>query len=143
MLLKKKIVFCITLCGLFLVAQSFTQKGQHDNEKAQNLKVLPKDISDDDLHKVMHDFSVSLGVRCNHCHVKQETAAGEKPKMDFASDAKPEKGIAREMMKMVDGINHTYMSKIAEGNLEPVTCVTCHNGHVKPLNTVDSLIKKN
>ena len=70
----------------------------------KNLQILSKDISDHDLDSVMHHFSASLGVRCNFCHVMNQDAK----KMDFASDDKPEKNIARKMMLMAIGINKTY-----------------------------------
>jgi hypothetical protein len=41
---------------------------QQEAFKAKNLKVLPKNISKEDLDKVMDGFKASLGVRCNYCH---------------------------------------------------------------------------
>ena len=38
-------------------------------DEFQNLKILPKDISKDDLLVVMRDFSFALDVRCQYCHV--------------------------------------------------------------------------
>jgi hypothetical protein len=97
-------------------------------EQYTNLKVLPKNIAPKDLKKIMiDDFEDGLGVGCNFCHA-QGKEVGE---LDFASDAKPEKNIAREMMRMTLGINKKYL-KIkhpmigAEGLV--VTCNTCHNG---------------
>lgn len=69
-----------------------------------NLQILPKDISNHDLDSVMHHFTASLGVKCNYCHVKNE----EEHKMNFASDDKPEKKIARKMMLMAIDINKNY-----------------------------------
>jgi hypothetical protein len=98
------------------------------DEQYTNLKVLPKNIAPKDLKKIMiDDFEDGLGVGCNFCHA-QGKEVGE---LDFASDAKPEKNIAREMMRMTLGINKKYL-KIkhpmigAEGLV--VTCNTCHNG---------------
>jgi len=34
-------------------------------KKGEGLKVLPKNISREDLHKVMEGFDVALGVKCN------------------------------------------------------------------------------
>src|SRR6516225_1328764 len=62
-----------------------------------NLQVLPKNISSKELNSIMVDeFEDALGVGCNFCH--QEDATTHKP--DYAGDGKPEKGIAREMMRM-------------------------------------------
>ncbi len=69
----------------------------------KNLKILPKNISKHDLDSVMHHFSQSLGVKCNFCHVNN----GPKD-WDFASDAKPEKNMARKMMQLAIDINKNY-----------------------------------
>ncbi|MBV9963550.1 MAG: c-type cytochrome [Parafilimonas sp.] len=95
----------------------------------KNLKVLPKDISKDSLDHVMHNFTASLGVRCNFCHVFNNG------KMDFASDEKEEKEIARYMMTMTAGINKTYFN--SENSTRPDTisvikCFTCHRGSPHP-----------
>src|SRR5262245_44735836 len=51
----------------------------------KNLKVLPKDISRDQLISNMKFFAQSLGVRCVHCHVGE----ADKPlsTFDFAAEA--------------------------------------------------------
>src|SRR6516165_10168722 len=75
--------------------------------KPKNLKVLPKNISHDDLEKVMDGFKAALGVRCDFCHAKlQSDSTGHK--LDFASDEKPEKNIARKMMRMTEKINKKF-----------------------------------
>ena len=126
-----------------IFAQSFTPK-QHEDEKFTNLKLLPKNISDKELHKIMKGYAISLGVRCNFCHVSEIVEGQEHPKFDFASDNKPEKNIARKMMLMVDAINDNYIGKIIGGDhtLEQITCVTCHMGRKTPVISVDSLVKK-
>jgi hypothetical protein len=68
-------------------------------------------------------FSRGLGVDCSHCH---EMA-------NFASNAKPQKRIAREMAAMVNQINASL--KKIEGLKGPdsfVNCTTCHRGELKP-----------
>ena len=70
-----------------------------------------------------------LGVRCNFCH------AYNNGKMDFASDDKEEKNIARYMMNMTAGINKTYFN--SENSTRPdtisvVRCFTCHRGNPHP-----------
>lgn len=138
---NKKLIIIATICLATVTAQTFAKKDDHDHdEKAKNLKVLPKDISMQDLHDVMRTYSKSLGVHCNFCHVSHEVE-GQKPKMDFAADDKPEKEMARDMIRMVEGINKKYISKMGDHTLTPVTCVTCHNGRTKPITSVDSLMK--
>lgn len=101
---------------------------QDDKPKYTNLKVLPKNISPHDLQSIMTDeFDDDLGVSCGFCHATNSATHG----LDYASDAKPEKAIAREMMRMTLALNKKYM-KIkhpAIGNPAlAVTCNTCHKG---------------
>ena len=110
--------------------------GQHKPfvmPKPVNLKILPKDISSDDLMKTMHGYSQALGVHCNFCHEVNE--ATREP--NFASDAKPEKNTARTMMLMTHEINQKYMSQIHDPDAAPdqttVSCSTCHQGHSMPV----------
>jgi len=106
----------------------------------RNLKVLPKTTSPDQLRDVMVGFTQSLGVRCVHCHVGEEG----KPlgTFDFASDAKPEKQIARDMVKMTDDI-HKDLGKMKlmpdEARVE-VRCATCHHGKPRPVTLSDALM---
>jgi cytochrome c553 len=101
-------------------------------EQYVNLKVLPKDISSKDLQKIMVDeFEDGLGVACNFCHSADKTNG----QIDFASDAKPEKEIARQMMKMTLGINKKYFKvkhPMLGNEALTVTCNTCHKGVAFP-----------
>lgn len=96
------------------------------NKNFTNLKVLPKDISDDDLKEVMRNFNASLGVKCGHCH-----APGADGKMDFASDANSKKNVAREMLKMTKNINKKHFGTKNPAEFK-VNCMTCHNGNIDP-----------
>jgi hypothetical protein len=51
--------------------------------------------------------------------------------LNFADDSKPEKATARLMVKMVEEINTQYVGKI-DNSGAPVTCATCHRGHLDP-----------
>jgi len=98
----------------------------------KNLKVLPKNISSKELSKIMvDDFADGLGVSCGFCHAENK----DTHKPDYASDEKPEKKIAREMMRMTGKINKRFF-KIDHpqfGNATlAVTCSTCHNGAAFP-----------
>ncbi|MBX2921207.1 MAG: c-type cytochrome [Chitinophagaceae bacterium] len=98
-----------------------------------NLKVLPKNIDHEELVKIMKGFNVSLGVKCNFCHVPSKT---DPKKLDFQSDEKPEKDIARSMMKMTAKINKKYF-KSESGASSAITCITCHNGKEHPASKID------
>lgn len=104
------------------------------HEKVTNLQYFPKDITRKELIGIMRDFSFSLGVRCEYCHVE-----GPDKKMDFASDKKDEKQTARAMLKMVDGINKDYIAKLNMVSPVQVQCVTCHRGLSKPV-PIDDLM---
>ena len=144
MRINKKLVLVLTLCSGLVLLQSFKVK-QHgdDDDKPTNLKILPKDISEKELHNIMRGFSMSLGVHCNYCHVSQEVPGQKRPKFDFASDDKKEKTTAREMMKMTMAINSEHLSKIKTMGdpLEEIRCVTCHMGRTTPIISTDSLPK--
>jgi hypothetical protein len=102
------------------------------DEQYVNLKVLPKDISPKELNKIMvNDFEDGLGVACNFCHAPGK----EVGELDFASDAKPEKEIARAMMRTTIGINKKYFKvkhPMIGSDALTVTCNTCHNGVAFP-----------
>jgi len=138
---NKKILLVTTLCAGMVVAQSFAQRHGDDDEKPTNLKILPKDISGKELHNIMRNFSLSLGVHCNYCHVSHPVEGQTRPKFDFASDDKPEKNIARNMMRMTAAVNENYIGKMIGGDhtLEQIKCVTCHMGRTTPIISVDSL----
>ena len=126
---KKTIVMALLAC--FVVSLSAFMPKTAPEPAAKNLKVLPKNISKEELDKVMDDFKVALGVRCGYCHAPMK----DNPKrMDFASDDKPEKETARDMMRMTAKINKKYFhDSLKEGKtLNQIACITCHNGKSEP-----------
>ncbi|TDG35100.1 c-type cytochrome [Pedobacter changchengzhani] len=114
-----------------VIAMSAFMPKNIDDHKPKNLKVLPKDISHADLDTIMVNFKLALGVKCNHCHASM---ADDPKKLDFASDAKPEKETARYMMRMTAKLNKKYFSKeMHDGkSVNSVNCITCHNGKTAP-----------
>jgi len=107
-------------------------------DKFTNLKVLPKDISKQELQTTMRGFAFALGVRCEHCHVDKK--APEKG-FDYALDEKDAKKTVRVMLQMVAAINRDYVGKIERADKTPpihVECITCHHGltQPRPLNAV-------
>lgn len=108
-------------------------------DKFTNLKILPKTIAKDDLVSTMRGFSVGLGVRCNYCHSEMDSTKGKG--MDWASDAKKEKTIARNMMTMVAAINKSYIAKAGIESPAQVRCITCHHGVQVPQTLTDVLKK--
>ena len=130
----------IVIAGCTSVSQPPAPAAQASQFK--NLQVLPADIERDELIATMRGFTRSLGVRCNHCHVV--TATEPKEQLDFPSDAKEEKRVARVMVRMVREINGQWLplAEAAEHEMmEPQTpgvadtrvqCWTCHRGKPEP-----------
>lgn len=123
--------------GLFSVvglsiAASLPQQQQGPPPGYKNLKVLSKKLTHQQLGQIMDMWATSLGVHCNFCHARDEAAG----KMDFASDAKPEKNMAREMFQMTGKINKKFF-KAEKDSLgmvmqSSVNCYTCHRGSAHP-----------
>ena len=104
------------------------QQGRGQAPAPTNLQVLPKDMTQQQVVAVMRTFTQGLGVMCDHCHVGTQA--------DRAKDDKPEKGVARKMIKMMMAINDDFLKDVGtapEPGKTKVTCYTCHRGAVKPL----------
>ena len=124
-------VFCTWLT---LTAAVFVWAGARAEfpDKFTNLKVLPKDISKQQLQSTMRGFAFALGVRCEHCHVERKSAAND---FDFSADDKQAKKTARIMLQMVGRINRDYLGKLTHDASSPVIhveCMTCHRGLTRP-----------
>jgi hypothetical protein len=106
---------------------------QHEMPAPTNLKVLPKNLTGAQVHEIMEKWEGELGTGCKSCHAVDPKNIGPngKPRLNFADDSKEEKRTARKMYKMVEDINASYISKI-DSSGDPVTCGTCHRGHLGP-----------
>ncbi|HYV24612.1 MAG TPA: photosynthetic reaction center cytochrome c subunit family protein [Pyrinomonadaceae bacterium] len=100
--------------------QTIAQEGREKNVK------LLGDLPVSQFIPVMNYFAVSMGRRCNYCHVNNQG------QWDYASDAKSEKNTAREMIKLVLGTNQTLSGL----KLDPIACYTCHRGRNSPQSTI-------
>lgn len=147
---RRFLVFLVMGMGVFLGIAATDRPGDHgvmnkqteapppEKPSWQNLKIIPKNIDEDQMERIMHRYSQALGVTCSYCH--PDTKAIVFPRrVDFASDEKPEKRIARKMMRMTDKINKRYFNYTNhydfDGLSKPVlTCNTCHRGLQKPNN---------
>ena len=142
MSLKLSSRFCLSLfVGLFCagLGTGFAQGFQLP--EPENLQILPKNISSRELRETMRNFSQSLGVQCEFCHVGR---AGDPSSFDYAADKKGHKKKARLMMKMTTAINETYLPELG-GEPEKrmhVTCMTCHRKLAEPVTLQDALAKK-
>ncbi|MEO7313261.1 MAG: c-type cytochrome [Chitinophagaceae bacterium] len=136
---KKTLITASALVLLCAALSVIAQEGQRKEQNAKNLKVLPADISHDDLGKHMDFFCASLNVKCSFCHADSKTRPG---KLDFASDsASRHKQDAREMIEMTYGLNEKYfgVSRTDHMSKQVVNCYTCHRGEEMPLIGFDSI----
>ena len=80
-----------------------------------------------DFQEEMNHMVQALGASCNTCHA---------PRGNFASDEKPLKLKARQMLEMTKAINKQFFPdhkpKPGESVLGRVTCYTCHQGESTP-----------
>ena len=105
----------------------------HIHAAPTNLKVLPKNLTGEQVHEIMEGWEAELGVHCSTCHTADPKNIGPngKPRLNYADDSREEKATARLMYTMTENINVNYISKV-EGSEAPVTCGTCHRGHMGP-----------
>jgi|SRR6185503_1619538 len=131
MFINRKILVTVGLSSVVTFI-ALTSMAPPDDEGPKNLKVLPKHTTEMQIHKIMREWAISLGVRCNFCHAPGADGKG----LDFASDAKPEKEMARHMFKMMNKINTKFFEakKDSLGMVEQagVNCYTCHRGNSHP-----------
>lgn len=139
------VAFVVVLAGAFLSAQDPAAgrgagqgrgagRGGPPPPPPKNLQVLPKDWTFQQVVQVMQQFNQSLGVQCAHCHV---FVAPNDPGNDFAADTKPERNIARAMMRMTREVNPMIQKavvakKAAADQVTQVNCMMCHRGAAIP-----------
>jgi hypothetical protein len=124
-----KMVFvlaCVILVGATTDAQA--QGGAQAGAPLQNIQVLPKDWTRQQVQQFMRGFTAALGVECSHCHVGTP--------QERAKDDNPKKAVARKMLQMTMAINSDMLKGMGEApapGTQKVTCFTCHRGALKPL----------
>lgn len=99
-------------------------------EEFTNLEVLPEAIGRGELVGIMRGYAGALGVRCIHCHVGDDPDSLDG--VDFASDAREAKRVARAMMRMVHQINGELLPATGRSATLTVDCHTCHHGLTRP-----------
>lgn len=123
------LILVLLLSGCAAVRAQKQLEPAVDGGEFRNLQVLRANITRDSLVAVMEEFRTALGVGCDHCHAV--APGGGEPTLDFASDSKPEKGIARSMLVMVREINGDYLEPLGF-SANRVSCMTCHRGNTIP-----------
>jgi hypothetical protein len=122
---------CLCLPLTSWTRRAGAQRGQAERgnlpveQTRKNIQVL-KGLPESQLFPVMNFVSVSLGVKCDFCHVKQKDPKGGEDQWVWESDEKEHKRIGRQMMRMTIDINKS--SKAEAFGSFGVTCYTCHRG---------------
>jgi len=121
----------ILLTAFTIIALALPASAQWPPE-IRNLKVIPTTTKFGALIDTMKAFTRALGVRCTYCHIGREDQ--ELSEYNFASDEKPAKLKAREMLKMVGAINDQYLAGLPMRRQPAiaVSCITCHHGLSQP-----------
>ena len=106
-----------------------------------NVKALPRTTTVPELIGIMKGFTSALGIRCSTCHVGSESQ--ELEAYDFPSDSFRMKRVAREMIRMVQGINQQTLASLPERPVPnvAVTCITCHRGVRRPAAIQDLVLQ--
>jgi hypothetical protein len=118
--------FAVSLSSLGIAASSQTPAAaaapqeKTVDQTRKNIQVL-KGLPESQLGTVMNFVAVSLGRRCDYCHVNKGGT------WNWESDEKEEKLTGRKMMQMVLAINKDNF----RGNVA-VSCYTCHRGRTSP-----------
>lgn len=131
MRISKKIPIVTGLIVMVMIGVAAIEPTAGNND-FKNLQVLPKGISTKDLQRIMvDDFQDGLGVSCTYCHAQQKGSLH----LDYASDEKPEKEIARFMMRMSMDINRKYFNvahPVIGDSALVISCFNCHQGNARP-----------
>jgi photosynthetic reaction center cytochrome c subunit len=120
-----------TVCALVLVASAAAaQQAGSAGAIRPNVRVLQA-LPEAQLFPLMNLLAESLGVRCDYCHVQTQPDFTKTPAnvggWVWDSDDKPQKRIARDMMRMVIDLNAGRF-----GGAARITCYTCHRGRTQP-----------
>ena len=118
--------------ALLLAAAPLSAQGKFPPDSFTNLKVLPKNISQRELITTMRGFALGLGVRCTYCHVGQEGQPLDS--VNFKSDDKRTKRVARAMIDMLNHINEEHLADVPDRPMPHIVvrCETCHRGVARP-----------
>src|ERR1700682_967548 len=131
---KKKIVVGFLILSITLTGILATKPPREEKPVYTNLKVLSKNISDENMDFVMTSFNMQLGVNCMFCHVSKQK--GYEFSFDFASDSFLNKRVARDMLRMRMKLNKKYFDTKLTGIMTTrgrIWCKTCHRGKPVPI----------
>jgi hypothetical protein len=128
--MRSSLSFAAAVVAAICAAAPLAAQGRpQGSDTLVNTQVIPHNTPVPQVLAMMRGFTGALGVRCEYCHVERE---GGPP--DFPLDDKRTKRTARLMMRLVQQINDSTLSRIPERPTPAVavTCATCHRGVARP-----------
>ena len=130
----KKSLSLVLAAAVWMTGNVVVAQGGQDTPL--DLEVLPKTWSRRQVGALMQTFNTSLGVECSHCHAEDPDAPaplpGQNPRLDYSLNTKPEKEIARHMLRMTMEINTDARMPDEDASVEKISCYTCHRGEATP-----------
>ncbi|MBL7741769.1 MAG: c-type cytochrome [Chitinophagaceae bacterium] len=123
----------MTMTVIFFLVVSGIAATRMGGDGPKNLKILPKDISEQRLDSIMSSYNKALGVDCAFCHAPKDKQKPEE--LDYVSDANHMKDEARKMMRLTIQLNKDYFyydTLQRPEYLRVVSCYTCHRGDPFP-----------
>lgn len=135
--MKKRSSLFVVAGAVWIAGAALVAQGPGGGAQApMDLKVLPQTWTRQQVGALMTTFNTSLGVQCSHCHAEDPDAPppnpGQNPRLDYALDTKPEKEIARAMIKMTMDLNTAARQPADDASVEKMSCFTCHRGAATP-----------
>jgi hypothetical protein len=111
--------------------------GKWPPDSLVNTHVIARTTSVTAVWGQMRTIAFSLGVECTYCHVGEPGTS--LARIDFISDEKRTKLVARQMLRMVQEINRRIDTLPGRGTSVAltVTCSTCHRGLPRPVPLVN------
>ena len=105
-------------------AKTGADKSQTAGQKYKNIRIL-QTLPAADLLPKMREYNAALNVQCSFCHVVNAKHDA------WNKDDNPMKGVARQMIGVVNGLNAHQPSLNGQA-----TCYMCHHGHPEPVTSI-------
>ena len=119
----------------FTILGIIAAKPPHDEKPLyKNLKVLSKNISEEEMEDVMESFNAGLGANCLFCHPGRQN--GTEYTINYITDSLMNKRVARDMLRMTIKLNNKYFNALMSGKMDTkgrIWCKTCHQRKPVPI----------
>jgi hypothetical protein len=122
------------LAGFTILGIIAAKPPQEQKPVYKNLKVLSKNISEEDMEEVMESFNAGLGANCLFCHPGRQN--GTEYIINYVTDSLMNKRVARDMLRMTIKLNNKYFNSRMSGMMNTkgrIWCKTCHQRRPVPM----------